>query len=83
MGVLKAVLYAHNALGSSLLQSFMFGLIVFSRMAFICLFDTSTCPDVCGWYGVAILCLTPSFFSNPFYSIVPEMGSPIAYEHSW
>src|ERR1043165_9300440 len=85
MGVLNAVRYAHNASSSLIDQSFLEELTVFSSICFICLLETSTCPLVCGWYGVAILCLTLYFFStlsiNLFKKWVPSslikaLGTP-------
>src|SRR3954467_6863314 len=46
----------------SSVQSFLDDCTVFSRILFNSLLDTSTCPLVCGWYGVATLCHTPYFF---------------------
>ena len=51
MGVLYAVLYAQSASGSLLFHPFPISLMVFCRIFLICLLD------VCGCYGVAMLCL--------------------------
>ena len=61
MGVLYAVLYAQSALGSLFFQPLPISLTVFCKMFFICLYEVSVWPLVWGWYGVAMLCLAPSY----------------------
>src|SRR3954469_7101042 len=76
MGVLKAVLYAQSASSNLVDQSVLDVRTIFSSILFNSLFDTSTCPLVCGWYGVAILCFTPNFVNKFLNSLLQKCVPP-------
>ena len=59
IGVLKDVLYDHNASSNFVDQYFREDPMVFSKILFKSLLDTSTFPLVWAWYGVPVLWVTP------------------------
>jgi len=74
--VLNAVRYAQSALSNFLDQSFRDVPTVFSKISLICRFEISTCPLVCGWYGVATLWCTPFFRSSPSKFLLMKWDPP-------
>lgn len=65
--------YSHRAPSSFLDQSVLLSITVFCKICFISLLETSTCPLVRGWKGVAMLWRMPYSSSNVLNNLFQKL----------